>query len=234
VPPVCILAGGRGTRLGELAREVPKPLVPVAGRPFLEHQIELLRSHGARTIVLSVGHLGDRIEAALGDGSRLGVSIAYAYDPPGLAGTAGALRGALPLLGDEFLVLYGDTYLRVDYGEVAAARRRAGTPALMTVFRNDDRWERSNVVYARGMVVAYDKRRPPPGARWIDYGLLAMTPEALQETGHADLADVQGELVAAGRMAGYPVRRRFYDIGTPEALATTERFLGRGAGGGPA
>lgn len=231
LPPVCILAGGKGTRLGDLAREVPKPLVPVAGRPFLEHQIELLRSNGANALVLCVGHLGELIEAALGDGARLGVSISYAHDPPGLAGTAGAVRAALPLLGDEFLLMYGDTYLRVDYRDVAAARRRAGTPALMTVLRNDDRWEPSNAVYARGMVAAYDKRRPPAGAHWIDYGLLAMTPEALAITDSPDLSDVQRDLAARGRMAGYPARRRFYDIGTPEALALTDRFLGRQAAG---
>jgi NDP-sugar pyrophosphorylase family protein len=232
LPPICILAGGKGIRLGDLAGDVPKPLVSVAGRPFLEHQIELLRSNGANAVVLCVGHMGDRIEAALGDGSRLGVSIVYAYDPPGLAGTAGAVRAALPLLGGEFLVMYGDTYLRVDYGHVVAARRRAGTPALMTVLRNDDRWEPSNVVYARGMVAAYDKRSPPPGARWIDYGLMAMTPEAVDGTGPPDLSDVQRDLAARGLMAGYPVRRRFYDIGTPEALASTDRFLRRRAAGG--
>ncbi len=231
LPPVCILAGGKGTRLGDLAQDVPKPLVSVAGRPFLEHQLELLRSNGADAVVLCVGHLGDRIEAALGDGARLGVSITYAYDPPGLAGTAGAVRAALPLLGDEFLVMYGDTYLRVDYGGVVAARRRAGTPALMTVLRNDDRWEPSNLVYARGMVVAYDKHRPPAAARWIDYGLLAMTPQALDGTDSPDLSDVQRDLAARGLMAGYPARRRFYDIGTPEALALTDRFLGRQAAG---
>jgi NDP-sugar pyrophosphorylase family protein len=208
-----------------LTDEVPKPLLTVAGRPFLEHPLELLKDHGARRIVLAVGYLGEQFEAALGDGSRFGLEISYVHDGPMPAGTAGAVRRALPELGEEFLVLYGDTYLRIDYADVARTFRESGLPALMTVLHNRDQLERSNAFLRAGRVVAYDKESPPEGAEWIDYGLLAFERAVLETDGPDDLADLTRDLAAAGRLAGYEATERFYDIGTPEALAETERFL---------
>jgi NDP-sugar pyrophosphorylase family protein len=200
-------------------------LLPVAGRPFVEHQLELLKAHGAQRIVLSVGYLGELIEKKLGDGGRFGLEISYVHDGPEPAGTAGAVRRALPLLGDEFLVLYGDTYLRIDYGDVARSFRESDMPALMTVLRNRDRLEQSNAVFRDGRVTAYDKQSPPPDAEWIDYGLLAFELSVVEDDGQDDLADLTRDLAAAGQLAGYEATERFYDIGTPEALAETERFL---------
>jgi NDP-sugar pyrophosphorylase family protein len=200
-------------------------LLPVAGRPFVEHQLGLLKAHGARRIVLSVGYLGKQVEAAIGDGSHFGVEISYAHDGPEPAGTAGAVRRALPLLGYEFLVLYGDTYLRIDYADVARAFRASGLPALMTVLHNRDELAPSNAVYADRRVLAYNKASPPAGAEWIDYGLLAFHRTALEAEGPSDLADLTRDLAAAGRLAGYPATERFYEIGTPQALAETERSL---------
>jgi N-acetyl-alpha-D-muramate 1-phosphate uridylyltransferase len=200
-------------------------LLPVAGRPFVEHQLELLKAHGARRIVLSVGYLGEQIEAAIGDGSRFGLEISYIHDGPEPAGTAGAVRRALPLLEHEFLVLYGDTYLRIDYADVARAFRESGMPALMTVLQNRDLLERSNAVFRDGRVTAYDKQSPPKDADWIDYGLLAFERSIIEDGSQDDLADVTRQLAAAGQLAGYEATERFYDIGTPEALAETERYL---------
>lgn len=225
--PVCILAGGLGTRLGAAARGLPKPLVPVAGEPFLFHQLRLLARHGADEIVLCVGHRGELIEKAVGDGSQFGLRARTVHDPPGLAGTAGAVRGALPLLGEEFFVLYGDTYLRVDYRAVQEARRASGQPALMTVLRNEGRWDQSNVLYAHGAVVRYDKRVPTHEMQWIDYGLGVLTPAAFACAGaHADLAEVYADLAAEGVLAAYEATERFYEIGSAQALAETARFLG--------
>ena len=225
--PVCILAGGLGTRLGERVRDTPKPLLPVAGRPFVFHQLELLRRHGARRIVLCVGYLGQEIERVVGDGSELDLEVLYAYDPPDLAGTAGAVRGALHLLGEEFLVLYGDTYLRIDYLDVQRAFRESGMPALMTVLRNEGRWDTSNVVFADGLVKVYDKQHLTPDMHWIDYGLGMLSAAALDVTGDADLAAVYRELARRGELAGYEATERFYEIGTPDALSETETFLAR-------
>jgi NDP-sugar pyrophosphorylase family protein len=207
-------------------REVPKPLIEVAGEPFLFHQLRLLRSNGAHRIVLCVGYLGEMIEEAVGTGEQIGLEIAYSYDAPELDGTAGAVRRALQLLGEEFMVLYGDTYLQIDYGEVQQAFRRSGLPALMTVLRNEDRWDTSNTVYRDGVVVSHDKRNPTPEMRWIDYGLGVLTPQALAVApGEPDLAEVYAELARREQLAGYETTTRFYEIGTPEALSETDRFL---------
>lgn len=224
--PVCILAGGRATRLGDLAREIPKALQPVAGAPFVHHQLSLLRRHGARRIVFCIGHLGEQIEAEVGDGAAFGLEVSYVPDGPELAGTAGAVRGALPHLGDAFLLLYGDTYLRIDYAAVQAAWAASGLPALMTVLRNAGRWDTSNAALDGDRVARHDKRRPTPDMEWIDYGLGVLTPQALTAApGAEDLSDVYGALAAAGELAAYRATERFYEIGTPERLAETDAFL---------
>jgi MurNAc alpha-1-phosphate uridylyltransferase len=224
---VCVLAGGLGTRLGQAVADTPKPLLEVAGAPFLRHQLRLLKAHGARRVVLCVGYLGERIEAALGDGADEGLELRYAYDGPDLRGTAGAIRGALDQLGDAFLVLYGDTYLRLDYRAVQATFEASGMPALMTVLRNEGLWDASNVVLDGNRIVTYDKRAPAPDMKWIDYGLGILTAEALDAAGpgEPDLAGVYHELARTGRLAAYEATERFYEIGTPEALAETDAFL---------
>lgn len=228
-PPVCILAGGRATRLGPLAEQRPKALIEVAGRPFLAHQLAQLAGHGLHRAVLCVGHLGERVEAALGRRCA-GVDLEYSYDGPGLDGTLGAIRRAAARLGPRFLVLYGDTYLRLDYRAFVGAWARSGQPAAMTVWENDGRHGPSNAVYSAGLVRLYDKRRPVPGMRWIDYGLGGLTAGALDAVPatETDLAGLYRELSVTGRLFGFEVTERFYEIGTPAALAETDAFL-RGA-----
>jgi NDP-sugar pyrophosphorylase family protein len=140
-----ILAGGLATRLRPLTERIPKALVEVVGRPFLEHQIELLKRNEITDIILCVGYLGEMIEQRYGNGDALGVRIRYSFDGARLLGTGGAIKKALPLLPDSFFVLYGDSYLPVDYQAVAAAFWKAGRPALMTVYANCDAWDTSNV-----------------------------------------------------------------------------------------
>jgi len=226
LPPVCILAGGLGARLGERTRDTPKPLLEVAGEPFLWHQLRLLAEHGASEVVLCVGHLGEQIQASVGS-ERFGLRIAYSFDAPGLEGTLGAIRRARELLGERFLVLYGDTYLRLDYAAAAAAWQASGLPAMMTVLRNEGRWDASNASYANGRVLAYDKRAPEPGMRWIDYGLGGLEQAALDlvPPHTRELSDLLHELARAGLLYGFPASERFFEIGTPAALAETETFL---------
>jgi NDP-sugar pyrophosphorylase family protein len=224
---VCILAGGLGTRLGELVRDTPKPLIEVAGEPFLVHQLRLLAGHGVREVVLCVGYRGEQIEAQIGS-DRFGMDIGYSFDAvPGLDGTLGAIRRALPLLGERFLVLYGDTYLRLDYRAVARRWAQSGLPAVMTVLRNEGRWDTSNVVYRDGMVLRHDKRSPTPEMRWIDYGLGGLTTRALDRVpaSEGDLAVLYERLAERGELLGFEASERFYEIGTARALVETEAFL---------
>jgi N-acetyl-alpha-D-muramate 1-phosphate uridylyltransferase len=226
LPPVCILAGGLGTRLGERVRDTPKPLLDVGGRPFLLHQLALLADHGASEVVVCVGYRGKQIASAIGS-ERFGLRLRYSHDAPELDGTLGAVRRAVPLLGERFLVLYGDTYLRIAYGAVDAAWRASGLPAVMTVLRNDGRWDTSNVDYRDGRVVRYDKRHPTADMPWIDYGLGGLEVRALDAVGpeERDLAVLYERLAARGELFAFEATQRFYEIGTPETLAETDAFL---------
>jgi MurNAc alpha-1-phosphate uridylyltransferase len=226
--PVCILAGGLGSRLGETVRDTPKPLLEVAGEPFLIHQLRLLAGHGVERVVLCVGYLGELIEAGIG-AERFGIEIAYSYDAPELDGTLGAIRRAAGLLGERFLILYGDTYLRVDYGGAARAWEESGEPGLMVVLRNEGRWDISNALYADGRVAAYDKGAPVEGMHWIDYGLGGLETAALDlvPASESDLSGLYHQLAAAGRLCGYEATERFYEIGTPDALVEADAFLRR-------
>jgi NDP-sugar pyrophosphorylase family protein len=226
LPPICLLAGGLGTRLGETVRDTPKPLLAIAGEPFLIHQLRLLASHGAARVVLCVGYLGELIEQRIGS-SQLGIDITYSYDGPDPIGTLGAVRKAAPALGERFLVLYGDTYLRLDYRTAVCAWADSGLPALMTVLRNEGRWDVSNVYFDGTRVVRYDKRAPFSEMSWIDYGLgglEAHTLELLPDTSD-DLADLYYELARRGELFGFEATERFFEIGTPASLAETNDFL---------
>jgi NDP-sugar pyrophosphorylase family protein len=224
---VVILAGGLGTRLGALTADLPKALVPVNGRPFLAHVFALLAGHGLRRILLLHGHQGGQLEQAFGDGSRFSVQLTYRHDGPRLLGTGGALRNAIDLLESEFLLMYGDTYLDIDYQGVIAAFHASGKPALMTVLRNQGRWDASNIIFRDGKLLRYDKHRRVPEMEHIDYGLAVLRREIVEELpgGASDLAAHYARLVREGRMAGFEVSRRFYEIGTPQGLADTERYL---------
>jgi NDP-sugar pyrophosphorylase family protein len=225
--PVAILAGGLATRMHPVTQTIPKSLIEVAGRPFIEHQLELLRAEGVRNVVLCVGHLGEMIEAHIGDGSQFGLSVRYSFDGEKLLGTGGALRRALSLLGQDFFVLYGDSYLEIDYASVQAAYRDSAKPALMTVFRNEGQWDTSNVLFVGTKIVRYDKRHPTSDMKYIDYGLGILSRDLLKQASPEafDLADIYAEMVAGGRLAGFEATKRFHEIGTPSGLALTEGHL---------
>ena len=226
--PVAILAGGLATRLRPRTETIPKALISVAGQPFLAHQLRLLRTAGIRKVILCVGYLGDMIEAEFGDGSSFEVELSYSYDGPTLLGTGGALKRALPLLGDRFLVLYGDSYLPIDYAAPARAFAASGKLALMTVFRNENRWDPSNVWFEGGEIKSYDKRKRTPEMKHIDYGLGVLSPKALSAWPNDrsfDLAEVYGELIARKELAGYEVDQRFYEIGSPQGIEELDALL---------
>jgi MurNAc alpha-1-phosphate uridylyltransferase len=225
-----VLAGGLGTRMRPATETLPKALLPVAGRAFTDWQLDLLAARGVRDVLLCVGHLGEQIEAHVGDGSRWGVSVRYSHEDGALLGTGGALRLARErnLLDEEFFVLYGDSYLPVDFDEVAAAFRDSRAPALMTVYRNEGRLEASNACFDGRTVTLYDKKAPRPGMAFVDFGLSVMSRRVVETRtgeGFCDLADVLSALSREGLLAGHEVRERFYEVGSPAGLADLERHL---------
>ncbi len=232
--PVVILCGGLATRLRPITETIPKSLIEVAGKPFLEHQLVALRDQGIEHVILSVGHLGEQIREKIGDGGRFGLMIQYVSDGPRLLGTGGAVRRAAALLDTPFYVLYGDSYLQVSYREAAARLDSAGTLGLMTVYRNEGRWDTSNVVYGNGRIVRYSKRERSPDMQHIDYGLGMLKKEALESIPSDqpyDLATLYEDLVKQGQLAGLEVFQRFYEIGTTQGLEETREFLSERYGG---
>jgi N-acetyl-alpha-D-muramate 1-phosphate uridylyltransferase len=228
MPPIAVLAGGLGTRLHPITETIPKSLVEVAGQPFVSHQLELFARRGIRDVVFCIGFLGEQLEDFVGDGARFGVSVRYSRDGDRLLGTGGAVRHALPMLGEEFLVTYGDSYLDIPYTEMVQAFRAAGAAALMTVYRNDNRWDTSNVEYVDGRVIAYDKTSRTSRMRHIDYGLLAMTPAAFSGWENRDTFDLSallGPLAASDKLAGYETTTRFFETGSHSGIADLTAHL---------
>ena len=225
--PVAILAGGLATRLGAISKKIPKSLVPIAGKPFLARQLELLRSKGIRRAVLCVSHLGETIQRDFGS-EAFGIKLDYAFDGPQLLGTGGAIKRALPLLGSEFFVLYGDSYLPIEYQPVAEFFYASGKLGCMTVYRNAGRYDTSNVVFANSEIKAYDKKNRVPEMLHIDYGLSlfkAAAFDAFPADQSFDLADVMSQLVRTKQLAGFEMHERFYEIGSPAGLAELEHFF---------
>jgi NDP-sugar pyrophosphorylase family protein len=228
MPPLAILAGGLATRLKPLTEQVPKSLIEVGGQPFIAHQLRLLQRERIRRVVLCLGHLGEQIEAFVGDGGQFGVSVVYCYDGSSLLGTGGALRLALDQLGPEFLVMYGDSWLDTRFAPIVDAFRVSDKSALMTVYRNSDRWDRSNIWFENGQIRVYDKKNRLPQMHYIDWGL-SMTKANVVAARPAhtafDLAEVYGKLAQNGDLGGYEVDTRFYEIGSPEGLRETDLLL---------
>lgn len=228
--PVAILAGGLATRLRPLTETIPKSLIDVAGRPFLSHQLEQLAAQGLKKVVLCVGHLGEMIEKDYGDGSAYGIDLKYSFDGPVLLGTGGALRQALPELGKAFYVLYGDSYLPVDFQEIGRTFNESGADGLMTVFRNEGLYDTSNVWFEGGRILRYDKNVRLPEMRHIDYGLSLFKADAFSDIRpdqKVDLADIMQDLLAKGRLTGFEVHKRFYEIGSHTGLAELNRLLAK-------
>lgn len=231
MPPLALLAGGLASRLGAMTERIPKSLLNVAGEPFVAHQLRLVAAQGIRDVVICCGHLGGMIADFVGDGERFGCGVKYSFDGPPLLGTGGAIVKALPLLGARFWVMYGDSYLTVPFAPVLESFDWSGKAGLMTVFRNDGRWDASNVEFAAGRIVRYEKGGDGAEMRHIDYGLGIYSARAFAglPAGEAfDLSEVQRDLIARGAMAGFEVRERFYEIGSTAGLAETDEVLSAG------
>jgi NDP-sugar pyrophosphorylase family protein len=226
--PVAILAGGLATRLRPITEKIPKALIEVAGRPFIAWQLEDLARQGIRRVVMCTGYLGEQVEAVVGDGGDFGLEVLYSPDGQVLLGTGGAIKQALALLGEKFFVLYGDTFLPVDFKSVESFFSACGMPALMTVLRNGNQWDKSNVFFRGGLLLEYNKRSPRPEMEFIDYGLGVLSAPVFDEYDSGkpfDLADVYHVLSLQGQLSGFEVHDRFYEIGSQAGLKETETYF---------
>ncbi len=225
--PVAILCGGLAVRLRPITASIPKALIPINGEPFLAHQLRLLDTVGIKKVVLCVGFLGEKIRDFAGE--RFGrIEISYSFDGPKLLGTAGAIVRAFPYLGSSFFVLYGDSYLPCDYRKIAADFEQSGKSGLMTVYRNEGKYDSSNVEFEDGRILCYDKKNKTPRMRYIDYGLGVFDKSAfsgLPADEPTDLASVYGRLLDRNDLTASEVKERFYEIGSLEGIRDLEQYL---------
>jgi MurNAc alpha-1-phosphate uridylyltransferase len=225
---VAILAGGLATRLRPITETIPKSLIQVAGRPFIFHQLDYLRQQGINSVVLCIGYLGEMIQEVVDDGSQWNMRVSYSPDGPHLLGTGGALKKALPLLGEHFFILYGDSYLPINFSDVEKKYIIKDKKGLMTVLRNKNQWDKSNVEFYAGQIIEYNKIIMRPQMHYIDYGLGLLQGSVLQDypVGHSfDLSKVYNDLSLNGDLAGYEVFERFYEIGSHQGIADTQTYL---------
>lgn len=228
--PLAILAGGLATRLRPLTETVPKAMLEIDGEPFIAHQLRLLRSRGIERVVICAGYLGETIRDYVGDGSKYGLDVEFSFDGPRLMGTAGAVKRALPTLGDAFFVLYGDSYLPCDYLEVRERFEESDGLALMTVYLNQNRWDTSNVEFDGRRIIAYDKVNRTPRMRHIDYGLGVFRRQAFDAVPSeepSDLANLYRDLLRTGRLVGCEIAERFYEIGSIGGLSDFRDYVAR-------
>ena len=226
--PVVILAGGLATRLRPATETIPKSLITINGEPFIDHQLRLLQQQGIREVVLCVGYLGEMVEKHVGDGSRFGLRVQYAYDGPTLLGTGGAIKNASPLLDESFFVLYGDSFLTASYKDVQNTFNKESKQGLMTVFHNAGQWDTSNIEFNNGKLIRYDKVNRHPGMQYIDYGLGILTKQALsliKDDESYDLATLYQTLLKNDQLAAHEVSSRFYEVGSFAGIEELEYYL---------
>lgn len=228
MPPLALLAGGLGTRLGAITATLPKAMIEINGEPFIAHQLRLFRREGITDVVVCAGYLGEQIREFIDDGSDFGMNVSWSFDGEQLLGTGGALIKALPLLGSMFLVTYGDSYLDIPYRPIVEQFENSDSLALMTVMRNRDAWDSSNTVFRDGRIVRYSKESKTPDMEYIDYGLSIFRAEAFASftSGNSvDLSEIDVHLIEKQSLMGYEVIERFYEIGSPEGIRDIEAYL---------
>lgn len=226
--PILIICGGLATRLYPITKTIPKSLIEISGIPFISYQLDLLKRNGVTDVVLCVGKLGEQIKKYVGDGSKLGLKVSYSYDGDTLLGTGGAVKKALPMLTDAFIVMYGDSYLTVDFKSIVDKFEKERKRGMMTVYRNDDRWDKSNILFKDGRIVRHDKKNPTSDMKYIDYGLSILRKDVFDKwDGVFDLSDVFVDLIEKGEMAGFEVFERFYEIGSVGGIREMESKINR-------
>lgn len=218
---IVILCGGLATRLYPLTKKIPKSMVRIGGKPFLECQLDLIKKNGISDVVLCVGYKGNQIRKYFGNGKKWGLRIKYSSDGKRLLGTGGALKKAEPLLEDTFLVMWGDSYLPFNFKKAIKFFEKFDKLGMMTVYRNEDKIEPSNVEVKGNLVKTYSKKRKTKKMKYIDYGLRIFRREVLKyipKNQVYDLSKLDQLLIRQKQLLAYPAEKRFYQIGTFKGL----------------
>jgi NDP-sugar pyrophosphorylase family protein len=226
--PVIILAGGLGTRMYPLTSQTPKSLIQILGIPFLEHQLNHLESQGASHVILCLSHLGEEIESHIKNKCSYNLKIDFSYDGETQIGTGGAIKKALPLVKDSFFVMYGDSYLPINFKKIEDNFLEFEKVGLMTVFFNSNKLDKSNVIFSDNKVVEYNKKAPKNDMKYIDYGISVLSKKAFDLHNYQncfDLSDLYHDLSLSGDLYGYEVKERFYEVGSMQGLKDLENYF---------
>jgi NDP-sugar pyrophosphorylase family protein len=226
---VAILAGGLGKRLGSLTLDTPKSMIKINNKPFIEWQLNLLSKKGVREVVLCTSHYSQIIKDYVEDGKRFNIEVKYSDDGPDQLGTGGAIKNAIDILGNSFMVMYGDSYLDIDYSVAEKVFGESNFPAMMAIYRNKGKYDLSNVLFETSIIKKYSKKNVNSNFQYIDFGLSLFKSEVFKEIKkgtYLDLADLCEELAENGKLAGFEVKNRFYEVGSKEGIEDFARYLG--------
>ena len=221
--PIAILAGGLATRIKPLSNNLPKSLILINDAPFIDLQLNLLSDAGFKDVIILVGHLGSQIEKHVGNGKKYRLNVSYSYDGSKQQGTGGAIVRALPSLGDIFCVIYGDSYLDMNFIEVISKFQNSEKQGLMTIYKNLDQRHQNNVVFDGVEIKSYSKTNPSLKAKYIDFGFSIFRKESFKEFSELnefDLSYVCESLASTGQLEAYEVLETFYEIGSFEGIQT--------------
>lgn len=225
------MAGGLGKRLRPLTEKTPKPMVPVFGKPYLEYQLIWLKSQGIERILILTGYLGKKISLHFGDGSSLGVQIDYSQEPEAL-GTGGALKFAEKKLDSLFFLIYGDSFLPVDYQDLKNYFFYAGRKIVVVVYdnQNHDTSVANNISLGENRLIQkYKKNSKDEDLSFVEAGVLVLKKEILSLTHQNRKFSLEEELfpilIREKEMCGYISQKPFYDIGTAQRLVRFESFV---------
>jgi NDP-sugar pyrophosphorylase family protein len=225
---IVILCGGLGTRLSHLTKYTPKSMIQIEGKPFLEYQIENLKKQSIKDIVLCVGHLSEKIEEYFGKGEKFEVNIKYSYEKEKLFGPIGALKNTEPLLEETFFIMYGDSYLSVDLHKVQNYFMQHDKPALMVVYKNQDKYDRSNLIVQDNMVIGYGEKERTRDMIYIDYGTSILRKkilEILPKDTPISTEQFFSDLVKKRELMAFEAEERFYHIGDLESLEEFRSYI---------
>jgi len=224
------MAGGLATRLRPLTEDTPKSLILIEGKPFLQYQIELLNRNGIKEIVLCLGYMGNKIEDYFGNGNRFGVKIKYSYED-NLLGTGGALKLVEPHLDEHFFLIWGDSYVRLDYQEMYAfhIKNDRKFEVTMAIFYNIRNYDKSNIAYEHGKIKKYEKHSKDV-LKYIDAGIMVINKELLERIPVSrvfQIEEIFSQLAKQEKIQPFLIKKRYYEIGSIKGLNQFKKFINR-------
>jgi NDP-sugar pyrophosphorylase family protein len=223
---VIILAGGLATRLYPTTKITPKSMIGINDKPFIYWQLSKLKQNGIKDVVLCVGNLFEQIVDYVKDGSKFGLNVKYSYDGESLLGTGGSIKKALDLLDDSFFILYGDSYVDVNYSQIEKLYNISNKQGLMAIYKNNNHHEKSNIIYKDNKIIKYDKKIQNSKMHYIDYGLGILNKNVFKEREDVfDLADIYSELAEKNQLIGCEIEQRYYEIGSVDGIKETEKYI---------